>query len=382
MKRNPLRTGIIVLLFIFFVLCLVWFLLPVYQFNHDIKYANNTSHTNDIDYSIAKATLENDYRTNGLQVLGGILVIAGLIFTYSNYIISRDNLLTDRYNSAIKNLGQEKIELKLVGISELETISQKYDKYYWPIMEILTAYLRDNSSVDTQPNERSPKVIHISMDIEANESTKSDVLKINTVSSDIQAILDVIVRRKPFLGSGEIKHLNLQRTNLQHTNLSGVNLSGANLSETLLSRANLSGANLSEAHLSEANLLLADFSGANLEWADLSKALLSRANLSKALLSRANLSKALLSWVDLSQADLYQADLSRVLISNSNLSKADFSEANLSMSILADSDLSGANFSGANLEKANLSGANLEGTIFEGTIFKDTILQEEKVNRH
>jgi len=372
MKRNSLNMGIIVFFFICLVLYLVWFCLPIYQFNHDVNYANYMNHTNDTDYSIAKATLENEYRTNGLQVLGGLLVIAGLIFTYSNYSFSRDNQLTDRYNSAIKNLGQEKIELKLVGISDLETISQEYDKYYWQTMETLTAYVRNNSIVDIQLKEKFLKIVPISMDIEANESTKSDFSKVKPVSSDIQAILTVIVGRKHSFGSGEINRLNLQRTSLQYTDLSGANFSGANLSEGDLSGVNLSGSNLSEALLSRVNL---------------SKAILSKAVLSGADLSEADFSMADLSQADLSGADLSGADLSRANFFGANFSGANLSDVNLSEGLLSFADLSQALLSRANLSRAhlslaNLEGANLEGANFSGAYLNGTRLRSASVHVH
>jgi len=147
----------------------------------------------------------------------------------------------------------------LDGIYTLEKISKESEEYYWPIIEILTAYVRKHSSSDSQLKETSLKIEPISMNIQANESSKSEVSKIRTVSLDIQAILDVIAKRKYSFKSGEIDRLNLSRTDLRNTNLRDVDLSGADLS-----RAHLEGAYLSGAYLNGANLSGAYLDGVHL----------------------------------------------------------------------------------------------------------------------
>ena len=136
-------------------------------------------------------------------------------------------------------------------------------------MEILTAYVRNNSSYDSQLKQNSLKIEPISTNIQANESTKSEVSNVRTVSLDIQAILDIIVKCKYSFKSGEINHLNLSKTDLRNANLRDVNLSGADLSRANLEGADLKGANLEEAyldvaHLEDTNLFLAHLEGADL----------------------------------------------------------------------------------------------------------------------
>jgi len=192
-----------------------------------------------------------------------------------------------------------------------ERIANESKKDYWQIIEILTAYVRNNSGIDSYSKDVSLKNVPISMDIQANESTKNKVPQIRTISLDIQAILTVIIRRKYSYKDGETKKLDFKGTNLQKTNLSGANLSGANLSDANLSWANLSDANLSWANLSEANL-----SWANLSWANLSWAYLEGANLEGANLKEANLKEAKNLTIDqLSKAKtLYNAKLNEKLL--------------------------------------------------------------------
>ena len=194
--------------------------------------------------------------------------------------------------------------------SEVLRLANESEKDYWPILEILTAFVRKDSTVDTQVKETPLNILPISMDIQANESKKSKVSEVIDVLLDIQAVLIVIARRKHYYNHGETNSLNLERTNLRKCDLSSAILSGAELYRANLSEANLSEANLYRANLSEAILYGAYLSGANLYRANLSEANLYGANLSEAYLCGAYLSGADLSEANLSGADLSEANLS------------------------------------------------------------------------
>jgi len=267
-----------------------------------------------------EAVLVNQYRTTLIQllatfaqILGGGAVAIGIYFAWGNLTTARDGQITERFTRAVDQLGNEKMEIRLGGIYGLERISNESEKDYWPIMEILTAYVRNNSGFDSYSKDVSLINVPISMDIQANESTKHEVPKI-TISLDIQAILTVIARRKYSYEHGEADKLNFERTNLQLANLTRANLSWANLFGANLTRANLYGtnlyvanltwANLSGANLTRANLIETNLAKANLSWANLSGATLSGATLSGANLTRANL-----SWANLFRANLYGANL-------------------------------------------------------------------------
>ncbi|MDQ3639108.1 MAG: pentapeptide repeat-containing protein, partial [Actinomycetota bacterium] len=93
-------------------------------------------------------------------------------------------------------------------------------------------------------------------------------------SADIQAILDVLGRRKEDRVPEEFRvRPDLRRTDLRRANLTG-NLIGANFF-----RANLAGAFLIQANLVQANFFRADLTGADLFRADLANADLERADL-------------------------------------------------------------------------------------------------------
>jgi uncharacterized protein YjbI with pentapeptide repeats len=350
------------------------------------------------------AEMENSYRVTLAQILGGFAVAISLYYTWRRINISQEGQITERFTravdqlGAIDHLGNPAMEIRLGGIYALERISRESDKDYWPIMEILTAYVRKNSSFKTVVNKT---FTDISIDIQANETTKREIPDTYEVSSDIQAVLIVIKRRKWFFNNGESTGLDLQRTNLRMTDLEGAqlegaNLGGANLKEAYLRGVNLGGANLKKAYLKGANLKKTNLIGANLKKANLIRANLKKANLPYANLEGANLRGANLSYANLEEANLEGANLKKANLGRANLEGANLQgaslggayliqtnlewaylvEANLERATLGGADLERANLPYANLEGANLSGAQLEGANLGGANLKEAYLVE------
>jgi len=108
-----------------------------------------------------KTVLVNQYRTTLIQllatfaqILGGGAVAIGIYFAWGNLTTARDGQITERFTRAVDQLGNRKMEIRLGGIYALGRISNESDKDYWPIMEILTAYIRMNSSVEVVKNKK------------------------------------------------------------------------------------------------------------------------------------------------------------------------------------------------------------------------------------
>ena len=154
--------------------------------------------------------------------------------TEKDVSIAKEWQVNEGFNRAIDQLGNEQMETRLGGIYALERISTESEKDYWPILEILTAYVRKNSSVDNQLLESSLIREPIFMDTQASESAKKQGIAVKNVTLDIQVILTILGRRKYSFESGETNNLNLSRTNLQHSDLLKADFSGANLSEANL----------------------------------------------------------------------------------------------------------------------------------------------------
>jgi hypothetical protein len=254
--------------------------------------------------------LKNKLRLTLAQILGGAFILGGLFFTWQSLNISKEGQITERFTRAIEQLGDDELQIRLGGIYALERIAKDSKRDHWPIMEILTTYIRIRAPWPAE-----------------NREEKESLREKKTPPPDIQAILTVIGRRTHT--SKEEKVLMLSNTDLR----------GAFLRDAFLYKANLSGANLHEAFIPGANLGIANLSRANLEGARLDSAFLYRAALYKAFLYEAKLGGA-----NLYEASFYEANLSRANLSVTNLYKASFYEANLSE----------ANLSEANLYKTDL----------------------------
>ena len=234
--------------------------------------------------------------------------------------------ITERFSKAIEQLGSDKPEVRLGGIYTLERIARDSAPDQWTVMEVLTAFVRQNAPVIKENESQSPE----------------DQKKFLELRISIQACLTVIRERKhPDL---ENKYLDLARVNISGFNLKGLNLKGANLTG-----ANLTGAKLTRADLTEAKLM-----GANLKEADLTRADLTEADLIGAKLYKADLTGAYLIAANLTEANLYRADLI---------------EANLTGAYLY---LIGANcFEPDWITKVLLTGADLKGAILTGATMPD-----------
>jgi hypothetical protein len=232
----------------------------------------------------ARADVEDNFRKTIGQLLGGAAVLIGAGLAYLQFTqqqrAAHDLLISNQVSKGFELLGSKDKEMmqRLGGIYALEGVLNTSEQYHQPVLEALSAFVRDgtrNMTDDGPP------------------------------ATDIQAALTVIRRRKaigpgsPDLGHAHIPKanlfdVNLSGANLDYTNLHGANLSGAHLSGALLIDADLSGADLYRADLSGAGL-----SGANLDDTNLHGASLNGANLSGAYLVNANLSGASLSCADL-----------------------------------------------------------------------------------
>jgi hypothetical protein len=131
-------------------------------------------------------------------------------------------------------LGSEKVVIRLGGIYALEGVMNNSDQYHQPVLEALTAFVRENAKLPPPKELLEPP-------------------------TDIQAALTVIGRRVAGQGDVDLSFANLSGANLTNADLSGANLTGATLTG-----ANLTGADLTRADLTRANLSDADLTRANL----------------------------------------------------------------------------------------------------------------------
>ncbi|HZC68165.1 MAG TPA: pentapeptide repeat-containing protein, partial [Nitrospirales bacterium] len=178
--------------------------------------------------------------------LGGAALLTGFYLTLDKLKDTLEGQLADRLTQAVDQLRDRNLEVRLGGIYALERLARTSENDYWPIMEILTAFVRERASVaKIQPLKEPPL----------------------RLAPDIQAALDVIGRRRHTYQDGESQRLDLRGTDLRRANLAGAKLAGTILSEVRLEEAHLAGINLEEAilraaHLEHSNLADAKMQGA------------------------------------------------------------------------------------------------------------------------
>ena len=148
------------------------------------------------------------------------------------------------------------LEVRLGGIYALERIAGDSPRDHWTIMEILTAYVRQNAGwTEPSPPEDVPSqnmrliLIHLK--------------KPPPLRTDIQAIMTVIRRRK-WSNDPPVPGFDLHATDLR-----GAKIWAAHLEYANLRGAHLEGADLMFTRLNEANLYRADLEGATLMSGDL-----------------------------------------------------------------------------------------------------------------
>ena len=222
-------------------------------------------------------------RNTVLWFLGGTALLTGLYLTLDKLKGTLEAQLADRLTQAVDQLRDHNPEVRLGGIYALERLARTSESEYWPIMEILTTFVRERASVTK------------------NQSLKEPPLRL---APDIQAALDVIGRRRHAYKDGESQRLDLRGTDLRRANLAGAKLAGAILSEVRFEEANLAGIGLEEAILRAAH-----FENSNLADAKMQGAFLLNTSLNGARLRNANLQGAFLSGTRFDGAELLGADL-------------------------------------------------------------------------
>ena len=204
------------------------------------------------------------------QILGGTALLSGLYFTWRTLQVNREGQITERFTRAIDQLGKtddegnKLFEIRLGGVYALERIARESEEDHWPIMEVLTAYVRHHASWRPEEGQVDEADAVVEKKSVENSSGEFEPTKTPTPNPDIQAIMTVIRRRTRFIGHGEPESLDLRETDLGGANLKRANLWVANLLKTNLLGADLRGADLRGADLRGADLRGADLRGAHL----------------------------------------------------------------------------------------------------------------------
>ena len=106
--------------------------------------------------------------------------------------LTQERLVTERFSKAVKQLGKHKeiqgqipdTTVRIGAIYALEQIAKDSNKDHWKIMEVLTAYVRENSSLPS-------KLKQLPKNEQEREQRWKELAKLSEVNIDVQAVLTV-----------------------------------------------------------------------------------------------------------------------------------------------------------------------------------------------
>jgi uncharacterized protein YjbI with pentapeptide repeats len=276
------------------------------------------------------AALQNEMRKTFVQVVGGAFALFALYLTFRRVKVAEQGHITDRYTKAIEQLGaltaagKPNVEVRLGAIYALERIAQDSPRDHWTIMEVLTAYVRQNAPAPAQAPTK-----------EENEKAIA-----RGPATEIQAILTVLGRRRR---EREREHEGLY-LDLMDSDLRGANFDSAHFEGAHFRGAYVGGADFHAAHVEKA-----DFESAHIEGASFFLAYAERACFYEAHMEGTNFCEA-----HAEGANFW----------NSYLGGGDLNFAHMEGACFENAHLEGVFFYGVNLERASFSGAHVGGANF------------------
>ena len=199
LKLWPPERRVLIGLSVFAILVLLLWLIPERQTQY---YGKDVSAK---DFPL----LANEFRKTLAQIMGGLLLLVGLYLNLRRIKAverevksSEEGQITERFTRAIEQLGSEKLAIRLGGIYALERISKDSKKDHWTVMEVLTAFIRENAwwkadvvEVQDGPGEEDPVLSPSSSASPSPEVPEHTVAEKVVPKTDIQAALSVICRR-------------------------------------------------------------------------------------------------------------------------------------------------------------------------------------------
>jgi hypothetical protein len=209
---------------------------------HDVGMGAGPSH------ALHLQTAREAVRTQLLTLGAGVFAAGALVYTARNFRLSRRQFelaqqgmalaeqgqrrtlelteqgqVTDRYTRAIEQLGSEKLDVRIGGISALKRIASDSARDHPTVMEVLAAFVREHS------HERWP--------VQATGVPASEP----TLRPDVLAAILVIRRRDD---ERDREPIDLSAADLHGADLHGADLRGAYLNGAHLNGADLHGARL------------------------------------------------------------------------------------------------------------------------------------------
>jgi uncharacterized protein YjbI with pentapeptide repeats len=393
-----------------------------------------------------------------VALIGSPFLILRTVILQSTLNTTQHGQVTDRINSAVQGLGTERIvkipgksggnditveqsepnmEVRIGSIYALARIARENLSFHVQIMQILCAYVRENSKAEGAVRFEMPEMPGETedwhnawplwkLDLNGYFSTFKQSLKPKT---DIQTVLEVLGRRTPeqqareagwpnsdkdgvfvFATIPELSaypndndpaahaawakqmaafksdvgkrfsdytgyRLDLRNTNLQGNDLSKLNFRGARFDFAQMQAADLTGAQMQGADLIGAQLQGATLIAAQMQGADLMDAQMQRANLTTAQMHGAYLVNAQMQGAYLIAAQMQAVSLVAEQMQGADLSFAQMQGADLSFAQMQGANLRRAQMQAASLGNAQMQRADLsKAQMSEETDLTDAIL--------
>jgi hypothetical protein len=245
-----------------------------------------------VELQQSQSQLQNEFRGQLLQGLGGLVVVAGAAAGWQQLRLAREGQITERFTRAIDHLGSDTLDVRLGGIYALERVAKNSPPDRPTVTYILGAFVREHApwpvGAPDGPQHPTPVV-------------DDQMPWLTSRAPDVQTALQVLSRRPAhreeqtlYLSRVDLRRARLTRARLNDVNLRHTNLARAWMAGIHLERSQLANADLRYAHLQGAQMAHAELNGAHLEGADLRQASLRGADL-----RGANLTDALLDGTDL-----------------------------------------------------------------------------------
>jgi uncharacterized protein YjbI with pentapeptide repeats len=378
-----------------------------------------------------------------VALIGSPFLILRTVILQSTLNTTQHGQVTDRINTAVQGLGADKtvkdpddpdgaertapnMEVRIGSIYALARIARENLSFHVQIMQILCAYVRENSKAEGAVPFEMPEMPDEDVEEEGLQAawgswgtklrmyigTFKQGLKPKT---DIQTVLEVLGRRTPEQHAREAGWPNSDidgvfvfdtipefaeypndynpaahtawakqmaafksdvgdrfhdytgyRLDLRNTNLQGYDLGNLNFRGARFNLAQMQAANLTEAQIQGANLEAVQMQGASLSFAQMQGATLSHAQMQGATLSHAQMQGATLL-----AAQMQAASLSFALMQGADLMFARMQGADLNNAQMYGADLLNARMQGADLSNAQMSEeTNLTNAVLTGALVK------------
>ena len=332
---------------------------------------------------LAKA--QSDIRGNLVAALGVLAVLVGAAVGYLNYRedqrqnretlrIQERGQVTDRFSQAVDQLGAEgdqRLDVRMGGIFGLAEIARDAPSLHWPIMQLLTAYIR----------ERSWELV-------------AEAATVTRLRPDLQAATEVIASQERDLDRGrlDLRTAVLPAVELHgnHVRLEGAHLSNAHLKSASFRDAHMDGADLRDADVSDACFVACSLraidmrgavaNGAGFDLCDLEDA---RWQTPATPLAASISGEEYHPRTQLTKARFCRARLPRARFGECHLSGANFSEAKLAEAYFWDAQLAGSSFELADLKGAYFGGTktDLSDAVFRRAVLVGAVLTDTNVLR-